>query len=236
VSEPEPLPRRIRRARPVYAAEATQSPPPLEVNPELAVRAHWDVSFDIENDLSGRAESISENYYSPFYEKIRTGKEPWWPTDFESQFSGMDRASRTACKQVHGALGFALTSQWIGLLSPLEFKMMVYINNRTWGWGKPMEAISLKMFRLGHYIGRECTQVGISGSDTRLGGAWRGLQAVGLLRSGLALQANAHNTALDTIRWYEIDVPIVLHTANQLRADSTRARTLEMIFGRVTSR
>ncbi len=92
-----------------------------------------------------------------------------------------------------------------------------------------MEAISLKMFREGHYIGSECTQAGISGSDTRIGIAWRELQVIGLLRSGLALQTDAHNTALDTIRWYEINVPVVLHTANQLRAGSTRDRTLELL-------
>jgi hypothetical protein len=217
-----PFVRRITRTRPICSSPSDQSVPPLQVDPTLAEAAIAHIRYDIDAGSSSLAEIINANYYGSFYDKVRVGDAPYWPLDFESRMRGMKQSEQNACRRIYSALSLALTSQWIMLLPSLEFKLMLYVNNRTWAWGKPMECISLRMFRVGHHIGDECTQAGISGSDTRLGGAWRHLEAVGLLRTGLALQSVAHKTALDTIRWYEINVPVILHTANQFRAGNTR--------------
>jgi hypothetical protein len=166
-------------------------------------------SYDFEN--SERAIWIAGQWYSHL-----TGNENLiWPRDFQPRIPPSNIRVRAYCLHIAFRMLWALGSQWIGVLRPLDYRMMCFIVNRTWTWHKPREAISLRMFREGVFDNEtgECLQAGIGSNDAGILRAREKLYGAGLLSYG-----TARSSILNTrICWYEVNATHLLGGADDLR-------------------
>lgn len=166
-------------------------------------------SYDFEN--SERAEWISDQWYS----HLRDNENLIWPRDFQPRIPPSNMKARGYCLHIAYRMLWALGSQWIGVLRPLDYRMMCFVVNRTWTWRKPREAISLRMFREGVFDNEtgECLQAGLGSNDAGVIRARAKLCGAGLLSYGMA------RTSVLNVRicWYEVNAIHLLGGADDLR-------------------
>jgi len=183
-------------------AAKTGEPNPLTRRP---IAHEAERGIDAGAGIVAIASALDRRYYS------RASQNARWPDDFHSKKKTMSSEDRKLAGRVQFALMVALTTQLIGALSALEFKIMLFIVNRTWAWGKPREGIPASQFMDGAFIKGKQIQAPIAKSSDHLHEAWEGLNRKGLIRIDTAPCKYGY------VKVYEIGVGEVLRTADEIQ-------------------
>lgn len=166
------------------------------------------VTVDTSNDYGRIAEDISKRYYPD-------NGDMTWPDDYPSKAKAMRKDAGNAFR-VEWALLKALTTTLVASLSELEFKIMLFILNRTWAWKKPQEGIPTSHFLNGVFHKGRMVQAPIAKSPSHFNEACKRLEGKGLVRI-----TNAHCTS-GSVNVYEINVRKVMAMARQQQQSSRK--------------
>jgi hypothetical protein len=208
--------RRVRLSNPLPRPGDAHSVIPQVYESDLSAEDTPTFSYDY--GMAEFAEQVTDKWYS----HLRDDEPQVWPADYVARIPADNKKDRSKCLLIAYRLLWALASQYIGVLKPLEYRMMCFIVNRTWTWHKPREGISLRQFRDGVFdtTTGECLQSGIGNSDAGLIRARNRLRTVLLLHWGYARTTHINTT----ICWYEVNVMHLLGGADDLR-QSAQHRT-----------
>lgn len=141
-----------------------------------------------------------------------------WPNDFSSQAKKMKHEDSRDAFRVYLALNQALTTTLIGSLSDLQFKIMIFILNRTWFWKKPREGIPTSHFLKGTFVKGKRIQASIAKSPDHFRDACKSLEERQLIRI-----TDAH-CEYGRVNVYEIDVEKVISMAEQQQRTARKPR------------
>ena len=155
----------------------------------------------VSNDIGRIAANIAQRFY-PDNGNLT------WPEAYSSKAKAMGKDARNAFR-VELALNKALTTALVDSLSDLEFKIMLFILNRTWAWKKPREGIPFSHFSKGVFVRGNKVQAPVAKSPTHFHDACKRLEGARLIRITEA------RCETGSVNIYEINVAKVISRAKQ---------------------
>lgn len=204
--------KRVRRSRARVATESSSAldddwtPPPW--NEEEVRKRAKPSENNTTNDIAGIAEDITRRYYP-------SSGDLTWPKDFSSKAKEM-RGEAKGAFRVELALYRALTTVLIDYLGNLEFKIMLFILNRTWLWKKPRDGIPTSHFLEGVFVAGKRVQAPISKSSSHFSEAVGSLEKKGLIR---VTEATCKSGVVNV---YEINVGRVISIADRIQRSAKK--------------